>query len=44
MIATEIANAVGFGGSSYYAETFRKWSGTSPSEYRKNVNMQYFHT
>ena len=24
IIATEIANAVGFGGSSYYAETFRK--------------------
>ncbi|MDC7290611.1 AraC family transcriptional regulator [Blautia schinkii] len=31
---TEIAAAVGFGGSSYYAEAFRKWSGISPSGYR----------
>lgn len=36
MTVTEIAHAVGFGGNSYYAEAFRKWSGKSPSEYRKN--------
>lgn len=34
MTVTEIAHTVGFGGSSYYAEAFRKWSGKSPSEYR----------
>lgn len=37
MNVTEIAEAVGFGGSSYYAETFRKWRGISPTEYRKNI-------
>ena len=31
---TEIATAVGFNGSSYYAEAFRKWYGTSPTEFR----------
>ncbi len=31
---TEIAAAVGFNSSSYYAETFRKWYGKSPSAYR----------
>lgn len=31
---TEIAAAVGFNGSSYYAEAFRKWYGTSPTEFR----------
>lgn len=36
MTVTEIANAVGFNGSSYYAETFRKWYGKSPSKYRTN--------
>lgn len=36
MTITEIAHAVGFSGSSYYAETFRKWYGKSPSEYRTN--------
>ena len=36
MNVTEIAHAVGFNGSSYYAEAFRKWSGKSPSEYRKD--------
>lgn len=34
MTVTEIAHAVGFSGSSYYAEAFRKWSSKSPSEYR----------
>lgn len=34
MTVTEIANAVGFNGSSYYAEVFRSWYGKSPSEYR----------
>lgn len=37
MTITEIAHAVGFSGSSYYAEAFRKWSGKSPSEYRRNI-------
>lgn len=32
---TEIALSVGFGGASYYAETFRKWIGISPTEFRK---------
>lgn len=31
---TEIALSVGFGSASYYAETFRKWIGKSPTEYR----------
>lgn len=35
MSITEIAQAVGFSGSSYYAEVFRKWYHLSPSEYRK---------
>lgn len=34
MSVTEIATEVGFGGSSYFAETFRRWYGKSPSEYR----------
>ena len=34
---TEIACEVGFGNSSYYAETFRRWIGKSPSEYRNGV-------
>lgn len=34
---TEIAQIVGFSGSSYYAETFRKRYGKSPSEYRKSA-------
>ncbi len=40
MTITEIAPAVGFGGSSYYAEAFRKWIGSSPSEYRRTHNVQ----
>lgn len=31
---TEIAFSVGFSGASYYAETFRKWFGMSPTEFR----------
>lgn len=33
----EIALSVGFSGASYYAETFRKWFGMSPTEF-KNEN------
>ncbi|MBD5466964.1 MAG: helix-turn-helix transcriptional regulator [Lachnospiraceae bacterium] len=35
----EIALSVGFSSASYYAETFRKWFGKSPSEFR-NKDMQ----
>ena len=35
MTITEIAVSVGFNGASYYAETFRKWLGKSPTEFRK---------
>ena len=35
MTITEIAQAVGFSGSSYYAEAFRKWYRVSPTGYRK---------
>ena len=31
----EIALSVGFGSASYYTETFRKWIGKPPSEFRK---------
>lgn len=41
MTVTEIANAVGFNGSSYYAEAFRKWYGKSPSEYRIKENSDF---
>ncbi len=34
---TEVALEVGFGGVSYFAETFRKYYGYSPSEYRKGI-------
>ncbi len=34
---TEIALEVGFGGVSYFAETFRKNYGCSPSEYRQKI-------
>ncbi|MBQ8512884.1 MAG: AraC family transcriptional regulator [Clostridia bacterium] len=33
----DISLAVGFSGASYYAETFRKFFGQSPAEYRKSV-------
>jgi AraC-like DNA-binding protein len=36
---TEIAQACGFSGSSYYAETFRKIAGVSPGSYRKNLTF-----
>ena len=36
MTVTEIAYAVGFNSSSYYAEALRKWYGKSPTDYRKN--------
>lgn len=35
MTVTEIAHEVGFSAGSYYAEMFRRRSGTSPSAYRK---------
>ncbi len=38
MAVTEIATTVGFNGSSYYAEAFRKWCGKSPTEYRTASN------
>lgn len=38
MTVTEIGYAVGFSGSSYYAETFRKWASCSPTEYRRRGN------
>ena len=34
MPITEIALSVGFSGASYYAETFRKWFGQSPTAFR----------
>jgi len=37
MSVTEIALSVGFGGASYYAETFRRYYGKSPTEYRKSI-------
>lgn len=40
MTVTEIAYAVGFNGSSYYAEVFRKWCGKSPTEYRNAESKQ----
>lgn len=37
MTVLEIGLAVGFSGASYYAETFRKYFGKSPTEYRKDL-------
>ena len=37
MTITEIALSTGFGSASYYAESFRKWAGMSPGEFRKMV-------
>ena len=39
MTITEIAQTVGFSGSSYYAEVFGKWYDKSPSEYRKEEKL-----
>lgn len=36
MPVIEIALSVGFGGASYYSETFRKWMKKSPTEFRKD--------
>lgn len=33
----EIALSVGFSGASYYAETFRKWFGMSPTKFRNEI-------
>ncbi len=37
---TEIALSVGLGGSSYFAETFKKKYGVSPREYKKQFSVQ----
>ena len=37
---TEIAGCVGFSGSSYYSEVFRKFMQCSPTEYRRNNAAQ----
>ena len=37
---TEIAGGVGFSGSSYYSEVFRKFMQCSPTEYRRNNAAQ----
>lgn len=37
---TEVALTVGFGGASYYAESFRAWLGMSPSAYRRGNRRQ----
>ncbi len=37
MQITEIALEIGFGGVSYFAETFRRNYGCSPSEYRQKI-------
>lgn len=36
---TEIALSTGFNSASYYAESFRKWAGISPGEFRKNRSI-----
>ncbi len=37
MTITQIAHAVGFSGSSYFAETFKKRYGKTPSEYKRQA-------
>ncbi len=37
MTITQIAHCVGFSGSSYFAETFKKRYGKTPSEYKRQV-------
>ncbi len=39
MTITQTAQTVGFSGSSYYAEAFKKHYGKSPSEYRKSNQL-----
>ena len=39
MTITEIAYATGFSGASYFAETFRKYVGCSPVQYREKYKM-----
>ncbi|MDR1220071.1 MAG: AraC family transcriptional regulator [Treponema sp.] len=34
---TEVANASGFAGTSYYGEIFKRTTGLSPSEYRQKL-------
>lgn len=34
---TEIALSSGFGGASYFAEAFKKWTGKAPTEFRKTL-------
>lgn len=34
---TEIASMVGFAGSNYFGDTFKKFKGLSPQQYRKNI-------
>lgn len=41
MSITEIALSVGFNGASYYAETFRRWFGKSPTEFRNEKSAYY---
>ncbi|MBO5460788.1 MAG: helix-turn-helix transcriptional regulator [Ruminococcus sp.] len=40
MTILEIGLSVGFSGASYYAETFRKYFGKSPGEYRKMLREE----
>ena len=40
MTITEIAYATGFTGASYYAETFRKYMGCSPMQFRERYKKQ----
>ena len=40
MTITEIAYATGFNGASYYAETFRKYAGYTPTQIRKRMKEQ----
>lgn len=39
MTITEIAFSVGFNSASYYTETFRKWMGKSPTEFKNNRSI-----
>jgi AraC-like DNA-binding protein len=39
----DIARSVGFAGGSYFTKVFRKWTGSSPSEYRHGRDRLSFH-